>query len=224
MHMWHRTLMLSGSAALLVVGIAASAAFSATRSGPAAGPTSASGPGWSVSESVNTTGDSTTAAELIDSTTGTTITCSGVVGSSFAFTRGMGLHGALAKVAGVQFGACALPDRTAVTVTANNAWNMVGESFNYRMNLGVTSGHLARIDISISSSGCSGVLDGTAAGARNGSANYQYYNNPGYLIGRSGGNLHIYSVSGCTGLFNTGDTFNLSYTMALGASIFISRP
>ena len=225
MHMRHRTLMLSGSAALVVVGIAASAAFAAPRSGPAARRPSTSGSGtWSVSQSVTTSGSSKGAA-LIDTTTGTRITCSTGVGSNFSFTRGMGLHNPIATMGGIQFFSCALPGGAAVSVTANRQWDMMGVSFNPRRNLGVTSGDLAGIDISISSSVCSGVLDGTAAGANDGTANYQFYNNPDFLIGRSGGSLHIYNVSGCTGLFNTGDTFTMSYTMPIGLDdLFITSP
>jgi hypothetical protein len=224
MHMRHRTLMLSGSAAVVVVGIAASAAFAAPRSAHAAGRSSTSGTAtWSVSQSVNTTGSSKKAA-LVDTTTGTRITCSGV-GAGFGFTRGMGLDNPIATMSGIQFSSCALPGGAAVTVTANQQWDIMGVSFNKRRNLGVTSGDLTGIDISISSSGCSGVLDGTAASADNGTANYQFYNNPGFLIGRTGGSLHIYNVSGCTGVFNAGDTFTLSYTMGIGVSgLFITSP
>lgn len=224
MHMRHRTLILSGSAAL-VVGIAASTAFAAPRSGPAAGRASTSGTGtWSASQSVDTSGSSIRLA-LVDTTTGSRISCTAA--PQFAFTRGMGEHNPIGTLRGLPFIKCNLPGR-AVTVTFNNPADVMGLSFSRDRNLGVTSGDVEGIDISISSSGCSGVLDGTAAGADDGTANYQYYNNPAFLIGRGGGDLHIYNVSGCTGLFNTDDTFTIAYTEPItngvAGGIFITSP
>jgi len=220
MHMRHRTLWISG-AALMAVGLTATAAFAAARSGSAPGSQRASSTvTWSVSSSEVTGG--TVKWPLTDSTTGSKISCFGQ--PVYSFTQRMGLHGRIAPITAISFASCTLPGGTAITLTANNLpWRLMAVSFNPSRNLGVTTGNVAGIDISLSGSGCSGVLDGTAAGANNGTARYQFYNNPDFLIGRNQGNLHIYNVTGCTGLFNNGDAFTMSYTEPF-SGLFITSP
>ena len=93
---------------------------------------------------------------------------------------------------------------------------MMALSFNRLRNLGVTTGEFTGIDVSLFSSGCSGIPDGTAAGANDGTVPYRYYNNPKMLITSGPGDLHIYNVTGCAELFNTGDPFTLSSTQGQG--------
>ena len=222
MHMRHRTLWISG-AALVAVGLTATAALAAARSGSSAGNQGTSSTAtWSVSSSEVTGGSAKWL--LTDSATGNKITCS-VGQPQYSLTARMGLHGRIAPITAMSFDGCTLPGGSAITLTANDLpWRLMAVSFNSSRNLGVTTGNVAGIDVSLSSSGCSGVLDGTAAGADNGKAMYQYYNNPGFLIGRPKGNLHIYNVSGCTGLFNNGDTFTMSYTEGPFSGLFIASP
>lgn len=159
---------------------------------------------------------------LTDSVTGAMITCRGATGSLY-YAGGMGLRGALAS-GGVQFDSCTLPGGTTVTLTAGSApMTMTGVSFNPSTHLGVTSGRWKGLHDSFSSSTCSGVLDGTAAGANDGALTYQYYNNPSWLILRSwGGNLHAYNVTGCAGIFGNGDTVRISGTFPMGGLLLTS--
>ena len=79
---------------------------------------------------------------------------------------------------------------------------------------------MENVDLSFSGSSCSANLDGTAAGAGDGILTYQHYNNPGWtIIRRWGSNLHAYAVSGCAGLFGTGDPINVSATTDSGMTI-----
>jgi hypothetical protein len=214
----HRALLLSGTAALLAVGLTASAAYAAGSAHPA-GSHRATAATWSVSVSEETGGGAKVV--VIDHTTGTKIKCSAQF--DYSLTQKMGLPSDIATVS-PSFGTCTLPGGTAITLTANTATlPMMALSFNPRRNLGVTTGAFTGLDISISGSGCSGVLDGTAAGANDGTVPYRYFNNPNLLVTGMPGNLHSYNVTGCTGLFSTGDSFTISYSQDF-SDLYITSP
>lgn len=220
MHSRQRTLLIFGSAAVMAVGLMATAAFAATGAHHGAGSARTSSTAtWSVAASFDTETSVTWA--LTDTATGTKITCG--VEPNYVFTQAMGLHGHLASVTAILFNGCSLPGGTAISLTGEHLpWAMVGRRFDPSRNLGVTSGVFSGIDISLSATGCSGVLDGTAAGADNGTSAYQYYNLPGFLFERARGNLHVYNVSGCTGLFNEGDAFTITNLQKLGGPLVTS--
>ncbi len=92
-----------------------------------------------------------------------------------------------------------------------------------RRHLGVTSGEFTGLDMSLAGSGCSAILDGSGAGANDGTVPYLYDNNPNLLTTGRPGNLHIYNVSGCTGLLGAGDTITLSTTQGF-SGLFITSP
>ena len=214
MHARHRTFLFSGIAASLAVGLMATAAYAAGGSAHPAGGQRATAATWSVYSQQGSAGVSAR-VELTDNTTGNKIKCGANFG--YSFTRKMRLPSDIATLSGVQFGNCKLPDGTAITLTSNTRnLPMMALSFNRLRNLGVTTGEFTGIDVSLSSSGCSGILDGTAAGANDGTVPYRYYNNPEMLITSGPGDLHIYNVTGCAGLFNTGDPFTLSSTQGQG--------
>jgi hypothetical protein len=213
-----RTILIAGGAAVLAIGgFTASTALAGTSSAPAVQPK----PGtWSVTPINTDLGDGSVGpAVLTDTTTGGKIKCAGGDGD-IDVKGGMGLTGTLAEVA-FQIGRCTLSDGTAVTVTANaGPWAMIGTSFYFRPNLGVTTGEWTGVDLSFSGTSCSGSLDGTAAGADDGVLQYQHYNNPGFLILRKlGSNLNAYDVSGCAGLFNSGDPVSVVATLDTGMTI-----
>lgn len=220
MHVRYRTFLLSGITVLLTVGLTASAAYAAGGSAHPAGGHRTSTATWSVSLSAQTGGAARVG--LTDRTTGNKIKCNAQF--NYSFTQRMGLPSDIATLTSVSFGNCTLPGGAAITLTSNTATlPMTALSFNGRRNLGVTTGEFTGIDVSLSSSGCSGILDGTAAGANNGTIPYRYYNNPNLLITGRQGNLHIYNVSGCAGLFNTGDAFTLFSTQPF-SGLFITSP
>jgi hypothetical protein len=217
----HRTVMLTGAVALLAAGLTASAAYAAADSAHPVGSRQAStAAAWSVSESVDTGGSSK--AVLTDQTTGTKIKCNAQF--DYLFTQKMGLPSDIATLNFVSFSNCTLPGNAAITLTPTTAkLPMMALSFSPRRHLGVTSGEFTGLDISLSGSGCSAILDGSGAGANDGTVPYLYYNNPNLLTTGRPGNLHIYNVSGCTGLLSTGDTITLSTTQGF-SGLFITSP
>jgi hypothetical protein len=220
MHARHRTLVLSSTAALLAAGLTASAAHALAAPAHPAGGQHATAATWSVSSSEET--ETAVKVVLTDQTTGTKIKCNAQF--NYSFTQKMGLPSDIATLPSLDFNACTLPSKTTITLTSNTTrLPMMALSFNRLRNLGVTTGEFVGIDISLSSSGCSGVLDGTAAGANNGTVPYHFYNNPDLLITGGQGNLHSYNVSGCAGLFSTGDTFTMSSTQDF-SGLFITSP
>lgn len=214
----NRSILIASAAAVLAVGgFTAGTALAGTASDPAVAPR----PGtWSVAPLNTVLGaGSVGPAVITDTTTGGKIKCKGA-GGSLSVKGGMGLTGSLASVQ-AQFSQCTLSDGTAVTVTANaTTWSMIGTSFFFRPNLGVTTGQWTGVDLSFSGTSCSGTLDGTAAGADDGVLAYQHYNNPGFLILRKvGTSLNAYEVSGCGGLFGTGDPVTVVATIDSGMTI-----
>jgi hypothetical protein len=86
-------------------------------------------------------------------------------------------------------------------------------AISYNAATGVTSGTLSGIDVSVSGSDCNAEVDGTAAGADNGTVKWTYSNSTGKLTYRpTGGNLHLYNVSGCLGVLSNGDSVRVSGT------------
>src|SRR5262249_25814220 len=70
----------------------------------------------------------------------------------------------------------------------------------------------------LSSFTCSGVLDGTSATAGNGLVRFKYLDSFGLLqTFLGGGNLHLYNVSGCGGLINSGDALTVRASFVLAS-------
>jgi hypothetical protein len=58
---------------------------------------------------------------------------------------------------------------------------------------------------------CQAVVDGTSATAGDGKLNFSYVDSTGKLdTSVVRGNLHFYNVSGCAGLWNTGNQLTIS--------------
>ena len=195
----------SVGAAVMAIGLTATTALAAAHDAPSPG-TGGAGT-WSVSPMNNFEGGHGVGpAVLSDASTGGKISCA----APFVqpnYKGGMGLTHTLVTLKLQSFRACKLPDGTAVKVTpVTSSWSMIGEQFNPAANLGATTGRVRGVSLSFSGSSCSGVLDGTAAGANDGTLTYQYYNNPHWLVFRTwASTLHAYDVSGCAGIFGDGD-------------------
>jgi hypothetical protein len=121
----------------------------------------------------------------------------------------------LGSVTEISFGNCTDSLGQTLTLTAGGLpWGLNAVSYN--SGTGVTTGTVTGIDISVSGSGCSATIDGTSAGADNGQVADTYTNGTGQLnISTSGGNLHVYNVSGRSGLFSNGSAVTLSATFTL---------
>jgi hypothetical protein len=165
---------------------------------------------------------------LLDTDTGHRIACkiSDITGT---FNDGMGVTGPIAVV-GIGFSTCTVQGaKVTVAAPGNPSWNMIASSYAPHTNLGVTTGQVEGIDLAITGSSCSADVDGTGAGANDGAATFKYYNNPHWFVFHAvGSNLHIYDVSGCAGLFNSGDSINFGNTYGtfdtIGNDIFVTSP
>jgi hypothetical protein len=201
-------LLVSAGAAAIAVGLTTTTALAGTHGALTTARTDAGSTGaWSVSPMGNLEGGHNIGPGVLnDTSTGGKITC-GSPFLQFDYAGGMGLTHKLVTFKDQAFQDCTLPDGTAVTVTPNtSSWYMTGTHFNSSRNLGVTTGEVHGVSLTFTSSTCSGVLDGTAAGANDGTVGYQFYNNPHWLIVRPwASTLHVYDVSGCSGIFADGD-------------------
>lgn len=87
---------------------------------------------------------------------------------------------------------------------------------------GTTEGTIAGIHAKGIGVGCHFVVDGTSATADNGDVVFAYSNSTGQLKLSPGGNLHVYQVSGCYGLFHDGDYVRFSDTFTLSSKQIIT--
>jgi hypothetical protein len=77
----------------------------------------------------------------------------------------------------------------------------------------------------VSSSICSFVVDGTGATSNNGLVKIKYTNGTHVLkILATGGNLHLYNVSGCLGLVSSGDAGSISGSYKVSPAQTITSP
>ena len=88
---------------------------------------------------------------------------------------------------------------------------------------GVTTGTLTGIHAALTGPGCSAVVDGTGATADNGMVSATYSTGALKVL-TTGGNLHIYNVSGCAGLIRSGDSTTFSGTYAVSPRQTITSP
>jgi hypothetical protein len=181
---------------------------------PASSP-AATRPTWTVAPG-GSFSDAHKLTSLTDTTTGTVLTCSRT-NLAGTMKTGSGLAGAdLASVTSATFTTCTNPlitrARPLVTmiVTADDfPWKL--DASAYDSATGVTSGKITGIHLALSGTGCSAVIGGTTAAADNGQVKFSYANGTNKLtILSSGGNLHVWDVSGCFGLYNTGDHFRMN--------------
>lgn len=176
---------------------------------------------WTVQPGGKFSGKSGT-VNITDTSTGTVITCktSALTGT---LQTGSGLTGTgLGSVTGLSLSGCAGPAGLAFTETSNALpWALNAASYTG----GVTSGMITGIDATLTSSGCSATLDGTAAGADNGQVGITYSNSSGQLaVLATGGNLTFSAISGCLGLISNGDAATASATYTLSPKQKITSP
>jgi hypothetical protein len=193
------TFLLMGGAAAAIVGLSAGPALAATT--------------WTVSPggSITATAGTTT---LKDTGTGTTLKCTSSSAKG-SVKSGSGLSGTgLGSITSLTFSSCTGPLGLTFTVTSSAfPWHLNASSYSS----GVTSGTLSGIHAKLSGPSCSATVDGTSSTADNGTADATYTNSSGALkVLTTGGNLHIYGVSGCAGLIKSGDgsTFSGTYTVS----------
>lgn len=184
--------------------------LTAALTGLAAGPAMAAttwtvSPGGSISGTAGTT-------TLTDTGTGSKLTCTSS-STSGTVKSGSGLSGAgIGSISSLTFSGCTGFGFSFTVTTSHLPYALNANSFSS----GVTTGTITGIHASVSGPGCSAVVDGTSATGNNGSVTATYTNSSGALkVLTTGGNLHIYNVSGCLGLLRSGDaaTFSGTYTV-----------
>jgi hypothetical protein len=191
------SILLTAGTTALMVGLTAAPAFAAT---------------WTVKPGGAITAK-TTKTTLKDTKTGNSLTCTSSTAKA-TLKKGSGLSGtAIGSITSVTFGGCSGPLGLTFTVkTSHLPWKLNATSYAS----GVTHGTITGIHATLTGPSCSATVDGTSATANNGKVSVTYTNSSGALkVLTTGGNLHIYKVSGCAGLIGSGDasTFSATYTV-----------
>ncbi len=185
-----RRVLFTGTAAAVAVGASAGVAL-------AVAITFTITPGGAITAKAGTT-------TLTDTKTGSVLTCKSST-SSGTLKSGSGVSGAnLGSITKLSFSTCTGPLGLVFTVT-NSAfpWTLSGTSYN--AGTGTTTGFINGIKSKLSGPGCSANVGGTTATSK-GKVKVTYKNSTGKLsVLAAGGNLHVWAVSGCSGLINTGD-------------------
>jgi hypothetical protein len=196
------SILLTGATTALVIGVSAATAAAVTAT-------------WTVKPggAITATAGKTT---LKDTTTSQTLSCTSSK-STASLKSGSGLSGTgIGSIKTLSFSGCTGPAGLTFTVTSGHLpWHL--NALSYNATAGVTTGTITGIHATLSGPSCSAVVDGTGATANNGKVKVTYTNGTGVLkVLASGGNLHIYNVSGCFGLINSGDasTFTGSYAVS----------
>lgn len=206
MHKRIAAILATGGAAALTIGLTAAPAFAAT---------------WTVSPGGSITGTSGTTT-LKDTTTGNTLSCTSS-STTATLKKGSGLAGSgIGSVKGISFTNCTGPLGLTFTVAAGHLpWHLNATSYNATSH--TTTGTITGIHATLTGPSCSAVVDGATSGtANNGKVKVQYSNTTHILkVLPTGGTLHIWSVSGCAGLINSGDgsTFTGSYAISPAQTI-----
>jgi hypothetical protein len=185
---------LAGSALLTAAAVALTICLAAASSAATAGAT------WTITPGGKITGSGT--AMLGDPGTGANITCASHLRGRFE--PGGGQANPIGKLTSVTFSSCMGPGGMTFTVTASasarNPWPIDGTSYS----AGMTHGKITNIKLGINGAGCSATMAGTTA-ASPGRVNFTYTNGT-RILKTSDGNLHVWNVSGCPGIFNNGDS------------------
>ena len=158
-------------------------------------------------------------AKLRDATTGTVITCT-TSSTSGTLKSGRDLPPAgIASLTSAAFGQCSGPDHRTFTVTASASartpWLLNTQSYDPATT--VVTVTIGGIMASVSGPGCRATAGGptpTTPGTVNGSYTDSQFT-PSLATSPPGGTLHIWNVSGCSGLFGNGDRLSLTVTYSI---------
>jgi hypothetical protein len=161
---------------------------------------------------------------LTDTATGQALTCPS---TTFRGTLkgGSGLPATgIGSITTVRSMFCPTPLGPSFTLTARALpWHLNVSSYN--ATTGVVTGSLSHLQIALSGTGCTAVIDGTSSTAGDGTVKVRYTNSTGRLQTRTtGGNLHFYHVRGCAGLLNTGDPATIRVTLTVSPRQAITSP
>jgi hypothetical protein len=201
------TVLLASGAAALALGLGATTAMASSVAS-----TWTVKPGGSVSASGS--------GQVKDANTGTVAKCTSIKLSS-TLKKGGGLSGkGIGTITKGSFTGCTIATITVTVKVQGLPWKLNASSFKN----GVTMGTVSGIDLKATAPGCAATLDGTKAGANNGTTKISYSNSTGQLKLLGSGNLHSWAVSGCFGLVNNGDTQKASGTEKVSPKQTITSP
>jgi hypothetical protein len=188
--------------------------------GPAAAAAARTVTTWTVTPSGPFTGHAGT-TKLKDTADGNSLNCTG---SALAgrFKPGTGLSGGgIGSITGGgRFTDCLGPLPFPVSITLRGLPWHISVTADHS---GVVHGTIRHIEITAAlPDGCRFTLDGTAAGAFDGTVQFSYSNSAHTLnLVPAGTNLHFYKVSKCAGVVHSGDSaaYLASYTLSPGQTI-----
>ena len=209
---WKRTGggLIAGAAAALLIGVSVAPALAAV-------------PTWTVKPGgVATAKAGKTTLE--DSKTKTVLTCTSST-AKVTLKKGKHLSGVgIGAITAISFANCKGPLGIKFTVkSAHLPWKL--NAVTYNAKTGTTTGTITGVHSTLSGPGCSAVVDGTGAKKDNGMVRVTYVNKTHKLtVLTVGGNLHIYSVSGCFGLIGSGDGSTYSAVNAVSPAQTITSP
>jgi hypothetical protein len=161
-------------------------------------------------------------ATFKDTMTGNTFTCRSLSATG-TLKSGSGLAGSDAgSLSAVGFRTCSEPLGPGLTLQATDLpWH---ENF-LSYHGGVVTGTIGHLRIALLGPSCNAVLDGISATASDGLVKFRYTDSTGRLtVLTGGGTPHFYDVSGCAGLFTSGDPATISATFTLNPKQAITSP
>ena len=160
---------------------------------------------------------------LTDTNTGSVLTCA-TSSSKGTLKKGSGVSGTnLGSITSLGFSNCTGPLSLTFTVTNSGfPWTLSGTSYN--ATTGTTTGFINGIKSLLTGPGCSANVAGTTATSK-GKVKVTYKNSTHKLtVLAAGGNLHVWNVSGCAGLINTGDGTQFTGVYTVTPSQKITSP
>jgi hypothetical protein len=203
--------LIAGSAAVLAAILGATAAFAATT--------------WTIKPGGTVTATGMNVVST-DTKTRSNWTCQSVALTG-KLHSGSGLSGSGAgSISAVTFTHCTNP----LDVTARVTFSLTATDLPWHINLssyrnGVVTGSISHLQMQLGGPSCSAVLSGSSATAIDGHVKFRYTNGTGRLkVLTTGGNLHFYNVTGCAGLWNTGDPLTISGAFPLNPKQAITSP
>jgi hypothetical protein len=204
-----RRILLTGGATALAVGVSAGVAL-------AVAITFSITPGGNISAAAGKT-------TLKDVNTGSVLTCA-TSKSTGTLKSGHGISGAnIGTIKTLTFNNCTGPLSLTFTVTNSGfPWTLHGTAFN--ATTGVTTGNITGIKSHLSGPSCSADVAGATA-TTPGKVKVTYTNSTHKLkVLATGGTLHVFNVSGCAGLINSGDATQFSGTYTVTPAQTITSP
>jgi hypothetical protein len=204
-----RRVLFTGVATAVAVGVSAGVAL-------AVAITFTISPGGAITAKAGTT-------TLKDTNTGSVLSCASST-SSGTLKSGSGVAGSnLGSITKLSFTNCTGPLGLTFTVT-NSAFPWILSGTAYNATTGVTTGFINGIKSHLSGPSCSADVAGTTATTK-GKVKVTYTNSTGKLkVLATGGNLHVFNVTGCAGLINSGDATQFTGTYTVTPKQKITSP